>query len=123
MAGSGAEKEKIRKQLKHRLRSDCGCELVPAVTANLSHHFALNRVAKETREALERRRSAKTKHRRDGWHAWLADQKQAGRKRIFAWLRLDEARWAPSPLGEQKQLGEADAAWWQSWGKEPFTAT
>ncbi len=35
-AAPGAGKEKIRRQFKLRLRSGCGCELVPAATANLS---------------------------------------------------------------------------------------
>ena len=91
-AAPGSEKEKIRKQLKLRLRSDFGCELVPAVLANLSAPLVLNKVAKETREAMEPHRKAKAKHRRDGWHAWLADQKQAGSKHVFAWLKLHEAR-------------------------------
>ncbi len=98
-AAPGAEKEKIRRQLKLRLRGDCGCELVPAVTANLSEPSVLNKVAKEAREALEPHRSAKAKHRRYGWHTWLADQKQAGSRHIFAWQKRGESRWAPSPLG------------------------
>ena len=62
----GAEKEAIRKQPKHQLRSGRGCEQVPAVTANLSDPFVLNKLAKETREALERRRCARAQQRRDG---------------------------------------------------------
>ncbi len=27
----------------------------------------------------------------------------------------------PSPLGKQRQLGEADVAWWQLWGREALT--
>ena len=99
----------------HRLRSDCGCEQAPAVTANLSDplwSLVLNRVAKDTRHALERHRVAKAKLRRDGWHGWLAEQKAAGSRDIFAWLRRGEPSWAPSPLSKQQQLDEASAAWW-----------
>ncbi len=83
---------------------------MPAVTANLSDPLALNKAAKDTREALERHRCAKAKHRRDGWRTWLADHKKAGSRHIFTWLRRDEARWGPSPLGKQGQLDEASAA-------------
>ena len=65
-AAPGAAKAALRKQLQHRLRSDCGCELAPAVTANLSDPLVLNKVAKDTREALERHRCARAKLRRDG---------------------------------------------------------
>ncbi len=74
-AAPGAENETIRRQLKLRLCNDYGCELVSAVTANLSDPLVLKNFAKETREAAGRRRSAKAKRRRDGWHSWLADQK------------------------------------------------
>ncbi len=72
-AAPGAEKEQIRRRLKRRLRSGCGCEQVPAVTADLSDPLVLSEVAKETREALERHRCARAKQRRDGWNAWFAD--------------------------------------------------
>jgi hypothetical protein len=48
--------------------------------------------------------------------------RQDGGKHIFAWLRRDEIPWAPSPRSKQRQLDEADAAWWQLWGKAPLTA-
>ena len=76
---------------------------MPAVTANLSDPLVLNKVAKETREALERHRCARAKQRRFGRHTWLAEQKAAGSRRIFAWLRRDEASWAPGPLSKQQQ--------------------
>ncbi len=101
-AAPGSENETIRKQLKHRLRSGCGHEQAPAVTANLSEPLVLNNVAKETREALERHWNARAKQRTDGWHVWLADQKEAGGRGIFAWLRRGEASWGPSPLSKQQ---------------------
>ncbi len=74
--------------------------------------MTLNKVAKETREALERHRKAEAKLRRDGWHAWRAHQKQehAGSRQIFAWLRRELG---PEPAQQQSQLDEASAAWRQ----------
>ncbi len=78
-------------------------------------------MAKATATNLEQHRPAKDKQRRDGWHARLDEQKRAGGRHVFTCLKRDETRWAPSPLGKQRQLDEADASWWQLWGREAFT--
>ncbi len=82
----------------------------------------LRKWAKATAATLEQHGLAKAKQRRDEWHAWLAEQKKAGGRQIYAWLKRDEAKWAPRSSGKQRQLDEGDDAWWQLWGRELLAA-
>ena len=70
---------------------------------------------------MEQHRHEAADRRREGWHAWLAEQRVAGDKKTFAWIRQEESSWAPSGTSKQEQLEEADAAWWQLWGRKPLT--
>ena len=88
---AGAEQAVIRKQLVRRLRADCECPKVPAVTANLADPLVIKSLLKKTHCDLEQHRLEAGRKRSDGWHAWLAAQRDTGDQD----LRMDP------PGGEQ----------------------
>ena len=66
---AGAEQAAIRKQLVQRLRADCACPKVPAVTANLADPLVIKSLLKKTHCDLEQHRLEAGRKRSDGWHA------------------------------------------------------
>ena len=70
----------------------------------------------QTKLVLEQHRLAASARRRDGWRTWLAEQAAEGNRKTFAWIRAEEATWAPSGTSKAKQLEDADAKWWELWG-------
>ena len=70
---------------------------------------------------LEQHRLAAAARRRDGWHAWLAEQKVAGDRKTFAWIRAEGTGWAPSDTSKAEQLEVADACWRELWGSDVTT--
>ncbi len=112
MFGDGSPaKQAIRDQLKKKLQTNCRCDLVPPIRENLNDPMVLRSSLKRTKERLEQYRLARASKRRDGWHRWLAEQKADGNKNVFAWIRREEAAWAPCPFSKQEQLDEAELAW------------
>ena len=95
---------------------------VVAVQASTSGPKKVLAVGKEAKEMLEKYRVVRASWRQDGWHEWLVEQKADGNKKVFAWIRREEAAWAPCPLSKQEQLDEAELAWWQLWRREPLPA-
>ena len=114
---TGAAQAVIRRQLVRKLRADVQCPQVPPVSANLLDPWVRRALIGQTKLALEQHRIAAAVRRRDGWHAWLAEQKAAGDRKTFAWIRADDATWAPSGTSKAEQLETADACWWELWGK------
>ena len=114
-------KQRIRDQLKKKLRTNCRCDLVPPVRSNLNDPFVIKKALTETKVALEKYRAGRAVRRQDGWHKWLEEQKAEGNKKVFAWIRREDAAWAPCPLSKQEQLDEAELAWWQLWRREPLS--
>jgi len=119
---AGAERATIRRQLVKKLRKDCGCPQLPPIAADLSDPLVIKGLIKATCVALEQHKNSAAIVRRDKWHQWLAEQKEAGNKEVFAWIRKEDASWAPSGQGKQQQLEAADAAWWGLWGKKMLPA-
>ena len=115
---TGAAQAVIRRQLVRKLRSDVQCPQVPPlVTENLLDPWVRRALIGQTKRALEQHRIAAAARRRNGWHAWLAEQKAAGDRKTFAWIRAEDATWAPSGTSKAEQLEKADACWWELWGK------
>ena len=115
-------KQHIRNQVKKKLRTNVRCELVPPLRGNLNDPFFVKANLQKTKDELERYRVMRAARRQDGWHTWVADQKADSNKKVYAWVRRDEAAWAPCPLGKQEQLDEAEVAWWRLWRREPLSA-
>ena len=114
---TGAAQAVIRKQLVRKLRADVQCPKVPPVTTNLLDPLVRKTLIAQTKRVLEQHRLEAFARRLNGWHTWLADQAEEGNRKTFAWIRADEATWAPSGTSKAEQLEVADASWWELWGK------
>ena len=88
---TGAAQAVIRKQLVVKLRADVQCPKVPPVTANLLDPWVRKTLIAQSKRVLEQHRVEAFVRRLNGWHTWLADQVAEGNRKMFAWIRADEA--------------------------------
>ena len=77
------------------------------MTAHVVDPSMIRNALQDAKRHLEEYRAARGCRRRDGWHAWLQDQKRDGGRLVYSWLRKAEPSWVPSPTGKQAQLDAA----------------